>query len=84
MYYQIITFADGSTIVLRVEGTLGGGVPGASATGGTKQEIIKGTGRFEGIKGTGSSKVKFFPLEKWDPGAAGVGEGTLEYTLPSK
>ncbi|MGD0661725.1 MAG: hypothetical protein ABSD38_26990 [Syntrophorhabdales bacterium] len=84
LYYQTATFPDDSTIMSRVQGTLGGGVPGNPATGGFKQEIIKGTGRFEGIKGTASGKNKFLPLEKGEPGVKGFGEGAYEYTLPSK
>jgi hypothetical protein len=84
MYYDIISFPDGSTIMERTHGTLGTGVPGVPTTGGFKKEIIKGTGRFEGIKGTGSGQTKYLPLEKWQAGVSGYGEGTLEYTLPSK
>jgi hypothetical protein len=47
-------------------------------------EIIKGTGRFEGIKGTHTSKLKFFPVDKWEAGPKGIGEGTYTYTLPAK
>jgi hypothetical protein len=48
------------------------------------REIVKGTGRFEGIKGTGTSKVKYLPLEKGEAGQKGIGEGALTYTLPPK
>ena len=41
-----------------------------------KSEIIKGTGRFEGIKGTQSGKMKYLPPEKGEPGMKGYGEGT--------
>ena len=47
-------------------------------------EIIKGTGRFEGIKGTQNLTVKYLPLEKGEVGPKGYGEGTITYTLPSK
>lgn len=75
LLYSTVTFPDGSTMITRSQGTLGGGVPGSPATGGFKTEIIKGTGRFEGIKGTASSKVKFIPPEKGEPGPKAVGEG---------
>jgi hypothetical protein len=84
LYYDTVIFSDGSTIMERVQGMLGMGVPGIPSTGGFKKEIIKGTGRFMGIKGTGSSQTKYLPLEKWQPGVSGYGEGTYEYTLPSK
>ena len=76
--YVTINFADGSTIIIRSEGTLGGGA------GGWKSQIVKGTGRFEGIKGTHSAKAKYLPLEQGEAGPKGYGEGTITYTLPSK
>ncbi|HXX35149.1 MAG TPA: hypothetical protein VEM15_11815 [Thermodesulfobacteriota bacterium] len=84
LLYTTITFPDGSTIISRSQGTFGGGVPGFPASVGFKTEIIKGTGRFEGIKGTASSKAKFIPAEKGEVGPKAVGEGTYTYTLPSK
>jgi len=50
----------------------------------TISEIIRGTGRFEGIKGTGTATFMYFPVEEEEPGARGIGEGTLSFTLPSK
>ncbi len=76
--YSTVTFADGSTIILKGQGTAGG------RAGGWTSEIIKGTGRFAGIKGTLTSKAKYFPTEKGEPGARGYGEGTITYTLPPK
>jgi hypothetical protein len=84
LQYSTLTFPDGSTIIIKSEGTVGGGVPGAPTSGGLKTEIIKGTGRFEGIKGTASSKFKIIPGEKGEPGPKTFGEGTMNYTLPSK
>ena len=81
--YRTMTFADGSTIIVKAQTTVEGTVAGVSAAR-TTREIIKGTGRFEGIKGTGTSTVKYFPLEKGEVGQKGIGEGTLTYTLPSK
>jgi len=78
MQYVTINFADGSTIIIKSQGTLGGSV------GGWTSEIIKGTGRFEGIKGTQSATVKYLPVEKGEAGPKGYGEGTINYTLPSK
>jgi hypothetical protein len=84
LLYTTLTFPDSSTIISRSQGTLGGGVPGSPASAGFKTEIIKGTGRFEGIKGTSSSKTKVIPAEKGEPGPKAVAEGSLTYTLPSK
>ena len=76
--YGTYTFADGATISTKAQGIWSG--IAASATG----EIIKGTGRFQGIKGTVSIKTKNLPLEKGEVGGKTIGEGTLTYTLPGK
>jgi hypothetical protein len=81
--YLTITFADGSTIISKEQGPIGG-VAGAVATSRVTAEIIKGTGRFEGIKGTRSGSGKFYPIEKGEAGPRGSGEGTITYTLPKK
>ena len=81
--YQTITFADGSTIITKTQGSVGGTVAGLSTTGGTR-EIIKGTGRFEGIKGTGTGASKFSPIEKGEVTPKSIGELILTYTLPPK
>ncbi len=82
MQYQTISFQDGSTIIVKNQGTT------ATTTAGTssqwRSEIIKGTGRFEGIKGTQSAKGKFLPVEKGEVGPKGYGEGMITYTLPAK
>jgi hypothetical protein len=82
MQYVTINFSDGSTIMIKSQGTIGGTTTGTS--GGWTSEIIKGTGRFEGIKGTQSAKAKYLPVEKGEAGPKGYGEGTIIYTLPSK
>jgi hypothetical protein len=82
LLYSTLTFADGSTIIMKVQVTVET-VAGSSAAKMTR-EIIKGTGRFEGIKGTGTTKIKYLPVEKDEAGAKGYGEGTITYTLPSK
>ncbi len=84
MNYLTITFPDGSTMIVKGQGTVGGTAAGTLASGGWKSEIIKGTGRFEGIKGTLTSKAKYLPVEKGEAGSKGYGEGTITYTLPSK
>ena len=82
--YSTFSFQDGSTIITRTKGTSGehsaSGPPESKIT----PEIIKGTGRFEGIKGTVSTRNRFMPLEKGELGEKVLGEGTFNYTLPSK
>jgi hypothetical protein len=81
--YETIKFPDGSTILLRakMENPQAGGQ--ATSYKGTI-EILKGTGRFAGIKGTGTYDAKALPAEKGDVGSKQYGEGTLTYTLPPK
>jgi len=78
MQYQTLTFGDGSTIIIKSQGTVG------TPAGQWTSEIIKGTGRFQGIKGTQAAKAKYLPVEKWESGPKGYGEGTITYTLPPK
>ena len=79
--YGTINFQDGSTIITRTKGTTQAGGTSGKVTG----EIIHGTGRFQGIKGTSTIPlIKFFPLEKGETGAKSFGEGILTYTLPPK
>lgn len=76
--YKTIKFTDGSTIFVKTEGML---APSGSKS---TSEIIRGTGRFEGAKGSMSIKAKYLPVEKGEIGAKGIGEGTLTYTLLAK
>jgi len=80
MQYVTINFPDKSTITIKSQGTLGA----AGAAGGWTSEILKGTGRFEGIKGTQSAKATYLPVEPGEVGSKGYGEGTITYTLPGK
>jgi hypothetical protein len=84
MQYVTMKFSDDSTIIVKSTGTFGTPVGGTYLAAGWKSEIIKGSGRFEGIKGTVTSKAKYLPVEKGEPGPKGIGEGTITYTLPSK
>lgn len=85
LQYTTITFADGSTMLIKQQGTTGGGTAvGAYTSPEYTGEIIKGTGRFDGVKGIQRSRGKFFPLEKGEDGPKGIIECTLTYTLPSK
>ena len=78
LQYNTMTFSDGSTIIMKVQTTR---TPTSSKL---TREIIKGTGRFEGIRGTGTGVTKFFPVEEGEAGPKGVGEGSITYTLPPK
>ena len=82
--YATMTFADGSTIMIKSQGTLGGTAVGVFTWSENTGEIIKGKGRFEGIKGIQTRRMKYFPLEKGEDAPKGIGEGTINYTLPSK
>jgi hypothetical protein len=64
MQYATINFPDGSTIMIKSQGTMGAG----GASGEWTSEIIKGAGRFEGIKGTQSAKAKYLSVEKGEAG----------------
>ncbi len=79
--YSTLTFQDGSTIVTRTKGT-SEAQSGSSSSAQWTGEIIKGTGRFEGIKGTQVSTSKMLPPQKGELGGKALGEGTLTYTLP--
>ena len=84
MQYVTINFADGSTIIIKSQGTIGATTAASYGSGGWTSEIVKGTGRFQGIKGSQSAKAKYLPPEKGEAGPKGYGEGTITYTLPSK
>jgi hypothetical protein len=81
--YGTTTFADGSTLMTKRQMTVSGS-GGTSTSGELKGEIIKGTGRFEGIKGTMTMKTKIFPLERGEVGQKTINEVTMTYTLPPK
>ncbi len=77
--YWTNTYQDGSTITGYNKGTTGGG-PTAKWT----SEIIHGTGRFQGIKGTVATTANFFLPDKGGIGWKTVGEYTTTFTLPPK
>ncbi len=81
--YATITFPDGSTITTHTKGTQGS-IPAGTASAKWTGEIIGGTGRFQGIKGTVTASAKMLPLEKGELGSKAISEGTLVYTLPGK
>ena len=80
--YNIFTFEDGSTVVTRTQRLMVPDKSGnfsAKVTGG----LIKGTGRFEGIKGTISAVGKDFLPSKGEAGRF-LNDFTWTYTLPTK
>jgi len=80
--YNIWTFEDGSTVINRTQRTMVQDEKG-NVSAKVVSEFVKGTGRFEGIKGTGSSTGKVFPPSQGEAGRQ-VMEFTWTYTLPSK
>jgi len=77
--YWTTTYQDGSTITGYNKGTTDG-----SPTAKWISEIIHGTGRFQGIKGTTTVTNKFLPPDKGGIGWKTVGEYTTTFTLPPK
>ena len=86
MSYVTINFADGSTIIIKNQGKMAGVDTKSPILVAWTSEITKGTGRFEGIKGTQTQgdKPKVFPLEKGEVFPKAYHEGTITYTLPPK
>ena len=80
--YQIYTFEDGSTFVGRNQRLMVADERGNFSAKVTN-ELIKGTGRFEGIKGTGSATGKNF-LGREEEATRTTSEFTFTYTLPTK
>lgn len=80
--YNIWTFEDGSIVINRTQRFM---VTDQSGNLSAKitSEFVKGTGRFEGIKGTGSATGKVFPASKGEAGRF-FADFTWTYTLPAK
>jgi hypothetical protein len=76
--YTTHAFQDGASITTRTKGTIE--ATGSKWTG----EIIHGTGRFQGIKGTLTSSSKRLPAEKGELAGKAIGQATWTYTLPPK
>jgi hypothetical protein len=76
--YNTTTFRDGSTITGYTKGKTS---PGPFPFTG---EIIHGTGRFQGIKGTVTATANNLPPEKGEIMGKSFGEATQTFTLPSK
>jgi len=73
--YVTLTLLDGSTITFSTQSK---GIPGAYKF---EANIINGTGRFKGIKGTASGAGKFLPPEKGEILGKAVGTVTFDFTL---
>ena len=82
--YTTITFGDGSKIISKLRGTTGVTSGETASSAALAGELIKGTGRFEGIKGTATTSLRILPPEKGELGGKRVGECTVTYTLPAK
>ncbi len=82
--YATYTFLDGSTLTTRTKGTVEATPQGVSSAVKFTGDIIHGTGRFQGIKGTITTSGKVLPPEKGELGPKSFVEGTLVYTLPGK
>jgi len=82
--YTTINFTDGSTIIIKSQGKGSGTATAPQTSGGLTSEILKGTGRFEGIKGTQAAKIRYLPAEKGEGAQKGIGEAIITYTLPPK
>jgi hypothetical protein len=80
--YTFFTFEDGATIINRFRRTTAYGQSGIGSAK-ASSELIKGTGRFAGIKGTSSGTGKNFVQTKEEPGRAFT-DITITYTLPTK
>jgi len=74
--YITLTLQDGSTITNFAQDK---GMPGGYKWTG---QIINGTGRFKGIKGTVTAEGKMLPPEKGEIMGKAVGTATFNFTLP--
>ena len=81
--YHIYTFEDGSKIVARNQRLMVRDQSG-NLSAKVTTELIKGTGRFEGIKGTASATGKTFPKGSEEEAVRSTSEMTFTYTLPIK
>jgi hypothetical protein len=82
--YTTYTFLDGSTFTLHRKGTVEATPQGVTSGSAWTGDVIHGTGRFQGIKGTMTMSSKILPLEKGESVGKALSEGTLVYTVPGK
>jgi hypothetical protein len=81
--YWVATYEDGSTSWIRLQGTATLDADRKTTWWEGTSEFIKGTGRFEGIQGSGTSTGKRFSALP-GAGAQYYIDWTFTYTLPSK
>jgi hypothetical protein len=80
--YSTLSFGDDSTSMIKIEGTQTGE---KLSSGKGTAEYIKGTGRFEGIKGNVTFTTKLLtPYTKDETKSDMITEATGTYTLPKK
>jgi hypothetical protein len=82
--YTTHTFPDGSAYTTHTKGTVKATSAGVVTAQKWAGDIIHGTGRFQGIKGTITTSSKRLPPEKGEIAGKTIGEGILNYSLPSK
>lgn len=82
--YTTHTLLDGSAITTHTKGSVKATPAGVVTAQKWAGDIIHGTGRFQGIKGTVTTSSKRLQPEKGELIGKTIGEGTLNYTLPSK
>ncbi len=80
--YVLWTFVDGSTILNNFHQDVAPAKSGGSFQSDTKVsgEIIKGTGKFEGIKGTMTSSTRVLKIEKGELGGKNISEIVFNYS----
>jgi len=82
--YTTITFMDGSTYTIHTRGALEATPQGVTSAAKITGDLVSGTGRFQGIKGTVTMSTKLLTPEKGELGGKAFNEGTLTYTLPGR
>ncbi len=81
--YGLVSYEDGSTKWYKFQNTVTPDPNGKTVSWGGTMEYIKGTGRFEGIQGSGSITGKrLIPVP--GAGAQFYADFAITYTLPSK
>jgi hypothetical protein len=84
--YVVLNFRDGSTIVATMQQSTFYPDPEGKYSVEQKGvcEIVSGSGRFTGIKGSGSFIAKNLPVAKGELGGRGYADFIITYTVPPK
>jgi len=82
--YSVFNLQDGSTFATHSKGVVEATPQGIPSTVKFTGDLIHGSGRFQGVKGTVTMSAKLLPVEKGELGAKALAEATLIYTLPNK